>query len=287
MLTNDSNSIRILVLILACLLLFGNYYCYDIPGALNVQLREWLDVDYDQWQFQMNFLYTTYSLPNLFMPIVGGILVDRVGPTRMLMIFVCIVCVGQILFTWGVSVKTYWLMILGRILFGIGGESLEVAQARITTDWFRHHSLGLALGLNLTCARLASALNDIISPLVSENTNNSPVASSALGFILCVFSGVCGVLLVLINRRQSRQSQEYTSLLTSSSNSSDTEDNTLSVPSEHNSREKTLETADEHVKWTDIRQLPASFWILCLATVALYGAVNPFIHILSGGFLNH
>jgi fucose permease len=110
-----------LVLTLACLLLFGNYYCYDIPGALNVQLRQWLGHDYDQWQLEMNSLYTAYSAPNLLMPIVGGILVDTMGPTKMLLSFSVLVVVGQSLFSLGVSLRYYWLMLLGRFLFGIGG----------------------------------------------------------------------------------------------------------------------------------------------------------------------
>lgn len=110
-----------LVLTLACLLLFGNYYCYDSPAALNVQMREWLGHSYNDWQFEFNALYTAYSFPNLFMPVIGGILVDSMGPTRMLVFFSVLVVVGTSLFSIGVSSKVFWIMALGRALFGIGG----------------------------------------------------------------------------------------------------------------------------------------------------------------------
>lgn len=43
-----------------------------MPGALNLQLRRWMEVDYHVWQWEMNALYAAYSFPNLLMPIAGG-----------------------------------------------------------------------------------------------------------------------------------------------------------------------------------------------------------------------
>jgi hypothetical protein len=40
---------RWVVLVLACLLLFGNYFAYDSPAALNVPLGKYLQVDYETW----------------------------------------------------------------------------------------------------------------------------------------------------------------------------------------------------------------------------------------------
>ena len=37
-------------------------------------------------------------------------------------------------------------MHFGRFLFGVGGESLSVAQSRITTRWFKGKELALAIG---------------------------------------------------------------------------------------------------------------------------------------------
>lgn len=61
---------RWIVLILACLLLFGNYYAYDNPAALNVTLGNYLGHDYDTWQYELNLLYSLYSFPNMFLPMV-------------------------------------------------------------------------------------------------------------------------------------------------------------------------------------------------------------------------
>lgn len=57
-------------------------------------------------------------------------------------------------------------MVIGRILFGVGGESLFVSQTRTTTSWFRGKELAFALGVNLGIARLGSVLNDYLSPIL-------------------------------------------------------------------------------------------------------------------------
>ena len=47
-----------IILVLACFALFGNYFGYDNPSALNTQMRGYLEIDYDTWQYQYNMLYS-------------------------------------------------------------------------------------------------------------------------------------------------------------------------------------------------------------------------------------
>lgn len=144
----DNSNVRWIVLILSCLLLFGNYYAYDNPAALNKPLQLWLGHSYDNYQYELNLLYSVYSFPNMFLPLIGGQLLDRVDPKRILLLFSLFVCVGQSIFAYGVSIKHFPIMLFGRILFGIGGESISVIQASITTSWFKNKELAFALGLS-------------------------------------------------------------------------------------------------------------------------------------------
>ena len=88
-------------------------------------------------------------------------------------------------------------MLLGRILFGIGGESLGVAQTRLTTSYFRGKELALALGINLSVARLGSVANDLISPIIGSYS--IPLAAWA-GFLTCLISLGCSFALVYIDK---------------------------------------------------------------------------------------
>ena len=139
---------RWFILFLSCTLLFGNYYAYDNPAALNKPLYEYLDHDYDTYQYELNLLYSVYSLPNMFLPLIGGQMLDRFDPRKIVILFMGFVCVGQTIFSYGVQVKSFGVMVIGRILFGIGGESISVVQASITTGYFKHKELAFALGLS-------------------------------------------------------------------------------------------------------------------------------------------
>lgn len=192
-----------IMLILGSVLMMGNYYCYDTPGSINVPLQKWLGSDYKTFQWQLNMLYSAHSLPNIFIPIVGGVLVDRVGATLMLVIFAGLVCIGQTIFSIGLTAKSFPLLVLGRFLFGLGGESLEVAMARITTDWFNGRGLAFALGINLTFARLSTALNDNVSPWIEE-ISSAPYAGW-VGFGVCTASFCASLLIIRLDRPDSRR----------------------------------------------------------------------------------
>ncbi|KAK3816442.1 MAG: major facilitator superfamily domain-containing protein, partial [Benniella sp.] len=289
-----------LVLTLACLLLLGNYYCYDIPGALNVQLREWLGTDYAAHQYYLNLLYSVYSLPNIVLPLMGGVLIDHLSASKMLLIFSLFVCGGQGIFAIGVSTKSIWTMILGRLIFGIGGECLEVAQAKITTDWFKARWLGFALGLNLSFARIGTALNDNISPVIATG-GGGVVAASWVGFVICGLSLAAGIWLSHLDGAESRRSagvrldvsykrsdriQSRTDNIIGRHALNASSDSTMSMSSvaleEEDEIEKDDEMAqDDRMLISEVFTLQPNFWVLSLCCITLYGAVVPFIHVSS------
>ena len=73
---------------------------------------------------------------------------DNYNPKRVLLIFAFIVFVGQVIFSIGVSFKSFPIMLLGRIVFGIGGETTGVAQTAITTLFYSGKQLSFALGMS-------------------------------------------------------------------------------------------------------------------------------------------
>jgi hypothetical protein len=48
--------------------MFGNNYSFDNPQALQVQIEEELNISIGQF----NLLYTVFSLPNIFLTLIGG-----------------------------------------------------------------------------------------------------------------------------------------------------------------------------------------------------------------------
>ena len=136
-------NMRWLALTLACINLFGNYYAYDNPQSLQDALQTKLGLT----DFKYNLLYSVYSLPNMILPLIGGHIVDYLGVRTGVVVFSSILLFAQLLVAFGGFVESYGLMIVGRTLYGFGGESLTVAQCTIIANWFIGKELAFAFGL--------------------------------------------------------------------------------------------------------------------------------------------
>jgi len=172
---------RWLVLVLISLAMFGNYYIYDSISPLADVLKTQLGfADAD-----IGWLNAIYSIPNVFMVLIGGMIIDAIGTRRSTFIFALLCLAGAVI---TVSSGTLEVMAAGRLVFGLGAESLIVAVTTAIAKWFRGKELSLAFGLNLTIARLGSfaALNSptLASSLYAEW--RLPLLLSVLAGVICV-----------------------------------------------------------------------------------------------------
>lgn len=90
-------SVRWFMLVLTCCFVLGSYFCYDNPGPLETQLEH--DLNLDSAHFSL--LYTVYSMPNMVLPILGGIFLDKIGIRSGLLLFTVILTIGQGVFMIG------------------------------------------------------------------------------------------------------------------------------------------------------------------------------------------
>jgi len=86
---------------------------------------------------------------------------------------------------------------MGRVIFGLGGESLSVTQSAIVTKWFKGKELAFALALNISISRLGSVIAGWVTPPIEENHGLG--AAFLVGVFVCIFSMICAILLVLID----------------------------------------------------------------------------------------
>jgi MFS family permease len=184
--------------------LFGTFYAYDIPAALNVPLEKYLNTP--NYQYYLQLFYSFYSIPNVILPFFGGYLIDTFGDRLLLLVLSSFVALGHALFAIGIHVKWYSLMLFGRLLFGVGGESLAVVQSQITSRWFRNKELAFALGWNICVGRLGSVLNDFVSPQLGSQWG--VVGATWFGMASCLFSLFCGILLSRFQEAPTSHAQE-------------------------------------------------------------------------------
>lgn len=243
---------RYFVLIFMCFLGFGSYYCYDNPGALQKQIMSDMRVS----TFDYSNLYAWYSWPNVILCFFGGFLIDRVFGIRLgAVIFSIFILVGQFVFALGATVNKFWLMEFGRFIFGIGGESLSVAQNTYAVSWFKGKELNMVFGLQLSFARVGSSVNFVLTPYLYKLIYNHFQVSgyTTLGITLfaaagtCILSLICAFILQFFDWRA----------------------------------EKILKKAagqtGEVVRFKDIKDFPATFWLITVVCVTFYGAIFPFI----------
>jgi MFS family permease len=142
------------VLGLICLANFGSYYVYDAIASVVDLLHRQLGFAYAD----IGALNAVYSLPNVFIALLGGIWADRMGPARVSAWTAAICFVGTALTAVG---QHLWLMVLGRFLFGVGGETLFVALLTGVGRWFIGPQLGIAMAVFFSVARIGSYFADL------------------------------------------------------------------------------------------------------------------------------
>ena len=119
--------------LLMCLLALGPYLCKHNPCALEPQMLNLSEITPERFaHLDSSFYYW----PNSVLPIIGGFLMDRVlGIKWGAVVFAGFIVLGQIIFAVGVLVGEFWLMVVGRTMFAIGGESLAVASYTYIVAW--------------------------------------------------------------------------------------------------------------------------------------------------------
>lgn len=184
------------LLILMGTVSFGCSFVYDLPQALQTQFQSKpLDLDYSEF----DLLYSVYSIPNVILPIIGGLLTKMLGVKLGIIIFSFLSLQGQVVFTLGVFWKDYRSMILGRVIYSLGAENLYIAQLAMAVQLFSKQELTFVLGWNNSVTYFANVINGLFTPYLYYYTRKLWVPC-LFGAVLCVISLVCAYLIVYAHK---------------------------------------------------------------------------------------
>ncbi|KAL0105712.1 hypothetical protein PUN28_015880 [Cardiocondyla obscurior] len=241
---------RFLGLALMCLLGFGSYFCFDNPAALQDNFKADLHMSTSTFVW----LYSIYSWPNVILCFIGGFLLDSVFGIRLgTVIYMGLTLIGQIIFASGAMIDVFWLMMLGRFIFGIGAESLAVAQNSYAVLWFKGKEMNMVFGLQLSFARVGSTVNFLVMEPVYNYVSQYYTGPKCIGIVLflaaitCVMSIICACVLAFMDKRAERllrrgEGQE-----------------------------------SQVVSLTDVKDFKPIFWLVAVICIAYYVAIFPFI----------
>lgn len=116
-------------------------------------------------------LFQAYSLPNIVMVFVGGCLLDFFGVITASVAFSGLILIGSIIFALA-PIGSSWTMpvlLLGRFVIGLGGESVFAAASVMCARWFKDSTLNLAMGVLQAWVQIfGSAFIFWIGPIVAD-----------------------------------------------------------------------------------------------------------------------
>ena len=231
-------SYRWAVLVVISLAMFGNYYVYDAISPIADLLRDQLGFS----DSDIGLLNAIYSVPNIVMVLIGGIIIDRIGVKKATLLFGVLCLIGA-----AVTAASGQLAIMatGRLIFGIGAESLIVSVTCAIAKWFKGKELSFAFGVNLTIARLGSflALNSPSWAKGAFDNWQTPL------LITVAFGTLCVVAPIIYWTMESTAARRY--------------------------RVGDAGAADKLV-FSDLFRFGKSYWYVVLLCVTFYSAVFPF-----------
>ncbi|MCL4550035.1 MAG: MFS transporter [Bacteroidetes bacterium] len=229
---------RWMILLFVSLAMFGNYYIYDSISPLADLLAKQLKfTDSD-----IGLLQGIYSVPNVFMVLIGGIIIDKIGTRISTFIFTVLCLIGV---TITATSSTLAWMAAGRLIFGLGAESMIVAVTTVIGRWFKGKQLSFAFGLNLTLARLGS-----FAALNSPTWAKSFYEYWQHPLMISVGAGVIAVASVIIYWGMDSYAEKSFSL--------------RPVPKQ------------DKINFKEIFSFSTSYWFVVLLCVTFYSGIFPF-----------
>jgi MFS family permease len=228
---------RWLVLIFVSLAMFGSYYAYDALSPLADVLKQQLGFS----DLNLGFLQMMYSFPNIFTVVIGGFVIDRFGLRKAMMIFAALSFIGP-----AITVASGHLPVMatGRLIFGMGAESLNVAATTALARWFRGKELSFAFGLNLTASRLGT-----FAALNSPTWARWAYANWRDPFLIALaFSALCVVAAVVYWMMEAWAENNY----------------------------DLGKVSTDKVVFADLFKFGLSYWLIVALCVVFYSAIFPF-----------
>ena len=180
---------RFTQLVLVCIVVFSGYFSYDLPGITSEELKTDLGIT----NTQLGLLFSVYAFPNAVMPLLSGVYYAGSGAWKGVLVIATVIFSGVALVGLGAAHGSFLLMLLGRAVYGLGGESLFIGVDVLATDWFKHAELGLAYGMIQSAGQAGSFAAFYGVPWLSEATGGF-VTAYHLGTVLSAVALGCLVL---------------------------------------------------------------------------------------------
>ena len=254
----DKPLVRWTALVLASLSIFGAYYFNYALSAIKPILESVLG-----WNGKDFGTYTSaYGWFNvfLFMLIISGIILDKLGVRKTGIGATIVVFTGTAINYWaithhfapgatilGLKAQVFWSAI-GFAIFGVGTEAIGITISKAVVRWFKGKEMALAMGMQMAIARLGTLLALALSiPLAKKYSVQGPLTFALLLMLLGILSFL--TFSVLDRKLDASEAEEKS------------------------------QEPEEEFRISDIKYIITNrgFWYIALLCVLFYSAVFPFL----------
>ncbi|KAI8330074.1 major facilitator superfamily domain-containing protein [Chlamydoabsidia padenii] len=242
-LANAPWKFKLVALATALMLPVGSHFSASAISAMKATVKTELNIDNTRY----GVLSSAVSIINTIFPIAGGMFIDMFGSIWGTLAVNVAIILGSLLTAIAAKYKSFALMVVGRVIFGIGSGLIVTMQESLLSKWFRTQHLAFAIGLQLSISRLSTFLGTLVSNPIAEATDDW-VWPFWLSLFFCLFSIVMNVIYAGVVKYL----RGHASLLTKS------EAKALK-------QKKTF-------KWRSVLKFPHIFWLIILIEF-IYAAV--------------
>lgn len=233
---------RWVFLVFACFINFGAYYAGGVMTALQEPIQKKMDLNNKEY----NVFFSISHLPNIVLPLLGGLIFDYVGVRLTIMLYSVLIVGGQFLLWFGVLELNYATIVAARAIGGIGYESLQACKSAIVARWFRGKELAFALGMTLAINRCGSSLDNYLTTAIYDKDQDDVAFPILVSCYFCLFSFVCAIVLCMIDWKAEKI-------------------------------EGKVKAASQRFQWRQLKSMRRLFWILLLLCCLYYGSFNTFL----------
>ena len=185
----SSPSFRFFILTLAMLIPFGPHL---VKSSLSSLASYFLNSpSFPLTHAQFGAFQSALSVPNLFIPFLGGLLLDLRGSPSGTVVFLLFTLLGHCAFTVACSLHSFPAAVVSRGLFGLGQGSTVVAQGRIAAVFFRGREMVFAIAVCESLHNLSALIARLYVVPIAHWTG-SYVYSLWLGVAACALSLMAG-----------------------------------------------------------------------------------------------
>ena len=266
---NDSAIVRWSALILIALMMFFAYMFVDMLSPLKSQLESGLG-----WN---SGTFGTYAASEYFLNvfcfflIFAGIILDKMGIRFTGILSASLMVVGAGIKFYAMSdlfigsalegwLNSWWVALpgtaklscLGFMIFGCGCEMAGTTVSKAIAKWFKGKEMAMAMGLEMSIARLGVFAAMWLSPMVYEKFGHNVASPVAFGAILLLIGLIFYSVFVVLDKKFDKQLEA--------------------------AGELTAEESEEEFKFRDLGKIFSSkmFWLVALLCVLYYSAIFPF-----------